>query len=378
MSRRCAIEAFDHIPGPRVVCGVGSLARLGALAQGLGATRALVVTDAGIASAGILERALHSLRAADIPPVIYDRVRPNPSSDDVAATADHARETASIDLIVGLGGGSAMDCAKAANFILTNGGVMSDYWGYGKAGGAMLPSIGVPTTAGTGSEAQSYALISDPETHRKMACGDLNARFRAVILDASLTTTMPFSVTAATGMDAIAHAVESYVSTKANPMSRLYAREAFALLDSSFERALTAPDDIDARAAMLLGAHYAGAAIENSMLGAAHASANPLTARHGVPHGAAVGLMLPHVVAYNEARLAGRYDGLAAPGGAALRARVEALRSAADMPTCLRDHGVALDDLDELAELATDEWTGKYNPRPLTGRDFRNLYEAAL
>ncbi|MBT3269468.1 iron-containing alcohol dehydrogenase [Candidatus Poribacteria bacterium] len=378
MSRHGAIEAFDHIPGPRVVCGVGSLARLGDLAQGLGGTRALVVTDAGVVRAGILERAVHSLRAASIAAVVYDRVRANPSSDDVAWAADHAREADPIDLIVGLGGGSAMDCAKGANFVLTNGGVMSDYWGYGKAGGPMLPSIGVPTTAGTGSEAQSYALISDPETHRKMACGDLNARFRAVILDASLTTTMPIGVTGATGMDALAHAVESYVSTKANPMSRLYAREAFALLDASFERALSAPDDMDARAAMLLGAHYSGAAIENSMLGAAHASANPLTARHGVPHGAAVGLMLPHVVAYNEAGRAGGYDGLGPYGAPGMCGRAEALRAAAGMPACLRDCGVHGDDLDALAALATEEWTAKYNPRPLTPADFRALYEAAL
>ena len=270
-----------------------------------------------------------------------------------------------------------MDCAKGVSFLLTSGGAMSDYWGYGKAGGPMLPSIGVPTTAGTGSEAQSYALISDPLTHRKMACGDVHARFRAVLLDASLTTTMPAHVTGATGLDAVAHAIESYVCTKSNPMSRMYAREAFSLLDSSFERALRAPNDMDARAAMLLGAHYAGAAIENSMLGAAHAAANPLTARHAVTHGAAVGLMLPHVVAYNACGQTDLYGGLGAGDAADLVGRVEALRLCAGMPKRLRDAGVREADIPGLSEMAADEWTGKYNPRPVAATDFASLYTAA-
>lgn len=378
MSAARPLEAFEHIPGPRVVCGVGGLSRLGALAEELGATRALIVTDAGVVAAGILERALRSLGAVSVECVTYDAVPPNPSSDAVSDAVDYARGQGVVDLIVGLGGGSAMDCAKGVNFILTSGGVMSDYWGYGKAGGPMIASIGIPTTAGTGSEAQSYALISDPATGRKMACGDLRARFRAVVLDASLTTTMPKTVTGVTGLDAIVHAVESYVSTKANPMSRMYAREAFRLLDAAFERVLTAPCDVDARASMLVGAHYAGAAVENSMLGAAHASANPLTARHGAPHGVAVGLMAPHVMAYNQEPDPACYDGLSVCGSADVRARVESLRAAASMPSRLRDCGIDAADLDTLADLATDEWTGKFNPRPLTRADFRDLYQAAL
>jgi len=378
MSPRRTLEAFEHIPGPRVVYGVGSLARLGALADGLGATRALVVTDAGVVAAGILDRALHSLQAASVAAVVYDGAPSNPSSDDVATAAAFAAERGPFDLIVGLGGGSAMDCAKGVNFILTGGGVMSDYWGYGKAGKDMIASIGVPTTAGTGSEAQSYALISDPVTGRKMACGDLRARFRGVVLDASLTTSVPCGVTGVTGIDAIVHAVESYVSTKANPLSRMYAREAFALIDGSLEAVLATPLDMDGRAAMLLGAHYAGCAIENSMLGAAHASANPLTARHGVPHGVAVGLMAPHVVAYNQEANAEWYDGLGAYQPETLAERLETLRAAAGMPSRLRECEVNGPDLDGLADLAAEEWTGKFNPRPVTRVDFRALYETAF
>ncbi len=373
-----AIEAFDHTPGPRIVSGVGSLARLGDLATRVGGTRAFVVTDAGVRSAGILERALHSLLAAGVEAVAYDAVPISPSSDDVASAASAARESGAFDLLVGLGGGSAMDCAKGVNFLLSNGGSMSDYWGYGKAGGAMLASIGVPTTAGTGSEAQSYALISDPATHRKMACGDIHARFRAVLLDASLTTTMPAHVTGATGMDAIAHALESYVCTKANPMSRMFSREAFALLNGAFERALEDGEDIDARAAMLLGAHYAGSAIENSMLGAAHACANPLTARHGLAHGLAVGLMMPHVLSYNAHARPGAYDGLVTGSAAQLIDRVVALRSAAGMPARLKDVGIVAADVPTLAEMAAEEWTGRYNPRPLDVEGLTTLYMAAF
>ena len=186
--------------------------------------------------------------------------------------------TRGVDSIVGLGGGSSLDCAKGINFVLTNGGSMRDYWGFGKASRPMLPMIAIPTTAGTGSEAQSYALISDAVTHVKMACGDPKAAFRAAILDPLLTRSQPREVTATAGYDAISHAVESYVTTRRNTASSVgFAREAWRLLAANFERVLRDPGDLEARGAMLLGAHFAGIAIENSMLGATHACANPLT-----------------------------------------------------------------------------------------------------
>src|SRR5262249_23950994 len=143
-----------------------------------------------------------------------------------------------VDSIIGLGGGSSMDCAKAINFVLTNGGRIQDYWGHGKADRPMLPMIGIPTTAGTGSEAQSYALISDSSTHVKMACGDAKAAFRVAILDPELTVSEPEAVRAASGYDAISHAVESYVSTARTPVSGLFALEAWRLLSGAYERAL--------------------------------------------------------------------------------------------------------------------------------------------
>src|SRR5205814_3377280 len=203
------------------------------------------------------------------------------------------------DLIVGLGGGSTMDTAKGVNFLLSNVGSMADYHGTSKAQNPMLPMIAVPTTAGTGSEAQSYALISDPQTHVKMACGDPKALPRLAILDPGLTATQPPKVAAATGIDAIAHAVETAGCTKRNATSRNLSTQSWQLLESSYEQAITNPHDDEARAKMLLGAHLAGCAIENSMLGAAHATANPLTSEFNITHGLAVGLMLPHVIRFN-------------------------------------------------------------------------------
>ena len=238
-----------------------------------------------------------------------------------------------------------MDCAKGINFLLTNGGAMSDYKGFGKATKPMLPSIGVPTTAGTGSEGQSFALIADEKTHLKMACGDRKAAFRVAILDPEVTVSQPRTVTAVTGIDAVSHALESYVTTRRNPLSQMFAREAWRLLDGNFERVLRQPGDLDARGAMQIGAHFAGVAIENSMLGVCHACANPLTAHYGLTHGIAIGVLLPHVVRFNAAAVGGLYGDLAhevgllngdgAAAGEVLARRMTELLRAAGLPTRL-------------------------------------------
>jgi alcohol dehydrogenase len=221
-----------------------------------------------------------------------------------------------------------------------------------------------------------------------MACGDEQARFRAVVLDPALAATAPRRTAAAAGLDAVSHALESAVTTAGNPVSRMLAREAWRLLEGALPAALAAPEDLGAVGRALLGAHLAGAAIEQSMLGAAHACANPLTARFGVVHGAAVALMLPHVVRFNAAAAAEGYAELAAaaglpgaPAGAgpaeALARRVEALRAAAGLPGRLADCGVPARALPALAAEATGQWTGRFNPRPATEADFLRLYEAA-
>jgi alcohol dehydrogenase len=381
-----SLPAFDYHPLSRVVFGVGTLARLGELARDLRGTRVLLITDPGLEAAGHPQRALQSLRSAGLEAFVFDAVEENPTTRHVEAGREMARDR-KVDLLVAVGGGSSMDCAKGVNFLLTNGGSMVDYKGFGKATKPMLPSIGVPTTAGTGSEAQSYALIADARTHTKMACGDRKAAFRISLLDPELTISQPASVTALTGLDALSHAVESYVTTKRNPLSQMFAREAWRLLQPNFEIVLRKPDDLEARSAMQLGAHLAGAAIETSMLGAAHALANPLTSHYGLTHGIAIGILMPHVVRFNAAAAGflfgdlvhdvGLLNGDEHAAGEVLARHLSSLLKAAELPATLSLCGVSHGILPLLAEEASQQWTGKFNPRPVGEPELLALYEAA-
>jgi alcohol dehydrogenase len=335
----------------------------------------MLVTDPGVRDAGHVELAVRSLHRAGIPVRVFDGVGENPTIIHVGRGFFIAREFKP-DLLIGLGGGSAMDCAKGINFLFTNGGRMQDYWGVNKATQPMLPMIAIPTTAGTGSDAQSYALITDPQTHQKMACGDSKALPRVAILDPLLTATQPPKVAAATGIDAIAHAVESSASTKRNETSLRFSREAWRLLDASFDRAMREPQNIEARERMLLGAHFAGAAIENSMLGAAHALANGLTAVCGTMHGVAVGMMLPHVVRFNS-RDANPYAAIC-EDPQALATRLESMLDAGSIPRRLSEIGAAADQLPQLASIAAKQWTATFNPRSVSESDLREIYEMAM
>ncbi len=382
-----ALPTFDFHPPTRVVFGPGMASRLGELTREYGGRRVMLVTDPGLKAAGHPQRAVASLTAAGCEVFLFDGVEENPTTKQVGVALDFARAS-SVDFLVAVGGGSSMDCAKGVNFLYTNGGRMADYKGFGLARKPMLPSIGVPTTSGTGSESQSYALIADEKTHLKMACGDRKAAFRAAILDPELTLSQPASVTAVTGMDALTHAVESYVSTRANWLSRSFSREAWRLLQPSFEAVLRHPKDLEARGRMQLGANLAGLAIENAMLGAAHACANPLTAHYGITHGTAVGAMLPHVIRFNIpacghlfadlADEAGLLNGDAGAGGELLARRITALMQAAGLPTRLRDLGVSPGIFPVLADEAAQQWTGRFNPRPVGERELQSLYEAAF
>ena len=377
---------FDFQPKTRVLFGAGSAARVGQAARELGFQRTLLVADPGIRAAGHAASVSEHLTAERIDVFVFDGFGVNPDSAMVDAGVAFARDL-SIDSIVGVGGGSSLDCARGINFVLRNGGTIGDFRGYGKARTPLLPMIAIPTTAGTGSEAQSYAVIADAKTHLKMACGDPSAAARVAILDPRLTLTAPAGVTALAGYDAIAHAVETAVTTKRNPMSDLFSQHAWRLLSEAFERVLLHPANEDARAAMLLGAHYAGMAIEQSMLGAAHACANPLTARFNLPHGLALAILLPRVVRWNSE--AGRHHYAALMGTPRRRARdedpaetlarrLEDFAMTAQLPRTLSEAGVPADAIPELASLAAEQWTGGFNPRPFDVRGAEEIYRAAL
>src|SRR4026209_2202866 len=353
------MKSFDFQPRTRVVFGPGVIERLGELARELNFRRTLLVADHGLVASGHVDEAVGPLSKAGIEVIRFHDFEVNPDSRMVENGAAFVTSL-HIDSIIGLGGGSSMDCAKGINFLLTNGGRMSDYRGYGKATQPMLPMIAIPTTAGTGNGGQSYALISDTESHAKMACGDPKVAFRVALLDPVLTLSQPRSITATSGFDAIAHAVETYVTTKRNPLSELFSLAAWRLLEPNYERVLNQPDNLEERGAMQLGAFYAGLAIENSMLGATHACANPLTARYGTAHGAAIAMLLPSVVRWNErfafdhyfrllswSSVSGQSNGVTATEALALR--LEDLAEIGGLRNSLRAAGIDHSELPELA-----------------------------
>ena len=372
-------ESWDaEIATVRVLYGAGRLSELGKVVRGHGGRRALLVSDPGLRAAGHVDAALARLAEAGVETRLFDEVGSNPTEADVESGAAFARSGGEPpEILVALGGGSAMDAAKGINFLLTNGGPVERFWGHGKNETPLLPAVAGPTTAGTGSEAQSYALISQEGTGRKMACGDRSARFRVALLDPELAVTAPREVVASAGFDAVSHAVEAFVTRGRTPISSMLAAEAWRLLDAHLPRAL-AGAGVDAHGPLQVAAHLAGAAIEASMLGGAHAAANPLTAHHRIPHGEAVAVMLPWVVRHNSRQVESLYRRLHPGGGDGLAARLEELRTAAGLPASLRALGLETADLDELAHAATAEWTAGYNPTPLAEGDFRTFYEQAL
>lgn len=381
-------------PGPTVRSGRGSLGSIGALAAALGFRRPLLTADRGIAEAGILDRALGPLREAGLEAAAFTEFGENPTETEAAAGAEAAVRHGA-DSLIGLGGGSSLDLAKAVGFLHAGGGVMEDYRGYDRAPNPLPPLLGVPTTAGTGSEAQSYALISRDRDHRKMACGAPSAMFRAVVHDPTLLGSAPPEVAAAAGYDALAHAVETAVTTRGDRASRSLSRRAFALLAGSFERVVSGAADLADRERMQRGAFCAGAAIERSMLGAAHALANPLTRRYGVSHGRALARTLPPVVRWNGRRdaVSSEYAALLRaagiePGeapGDTLAARLSEWAAVAALSGDPRpgDSGPAPGagnglppeaDLPDLAAEAAEEWTGRFNPRPFDAAAALSLY----
>ncbi len=370
------MKSFDTQLTQRVIYGENCIEKLAEYTIALGGSRVLIVTDPGIQEAGILNKAKTALNSEKIPCYVFSDVDPNPTTKHVDAAVQYAKTNLPIDLIIGLGGGSAMDTAKGANFLLTNQGKMEDYWGTNKATKPMLPSIGIPTTIGTGSEAQSYAIIAQEDTHVKMACGDKKAQFRTVLLDPTFIASLPIDIAATTGMDAIAHAIESYVSTRRNPMSQMFSLQAWKLLNQHYKPAIEQQNDIS-RGKMLFGAYLAGLAIENSMLGAAHACANPLTTRYGITHGIAVALMLPHVIRFNQSVAGELYGEIYTVG--ILSDRIEELKRIGNLPNTVQEchvqNNINTTDIPTLAKEAASQWTAQFNPRTLQRRDYIDLYK---
>ncbi len=380
------MDDAELVQTTQIVRGPGALREVADIAAG----RVFLVTDRGLVAAGHADRLRDLLETAGVDVRVYDEVTSDPDEEAVAAclAAYQRAQGDGFDWIVALGGGSAMDVAKGCAMLAAGGGRMADYLGRGRISVNRPRLLAVPTTAGTGSETQSFALIGNRDTGQKMACGGTAPAF--AVLDPSLTMTMPPLVTACTGLDTLTHAVEAAVTRRRSKASCALATEAFQLVEEHLEAVLDAPQDLEARDAMLYASALAGLAIENSMLGAAHSMANPLTRRFGVQHGRAVGQALPLVVAYNadepEAR-AGYADLARAAGLAdrdadereatrALLARLRALVARAGFGPRIDE--VPASAAEELAVEAAAQWTAQFNPRDVDAVAFRALYEELL
>lgn len=379
------MKAFEFAPGPMLVSGAGAAAMLGAW---LPAGRCLFVTDAQIMALGLAVDGLRSLAEAGIEAIIFDAVEADPSQATLTAAVAAGEGCSSV---VGFGGGSPMDVAKLAAYLLGSGDDLEAIWGVGKAMGKGLPLALVPTTAGTGSEATPISVIT-VAGGRKMAVNSAVLTAGLAILDAELTAGLPRNVTAATGIDAMVHAIEAYTSAhRKNPISDALAREALRLLSANLIRVCEAPQDMTARGAMLLGAHLAGLAFANAPVAGVHALAYPLGGLFHVPHGLSNALMLNGVLGHNMQAATAEYaelgillDPALAGEGMQGQARgfvehVASLCRAAGVPRRLSEIGVGPGDLDLLArEAMLQERLLVNNPCPISQADARRLYEAAL
>jgi alcohol dehydrogenase len=369
-----------HLP-PRINFGRGALATLGPAARGYGDS-ALLITDRGLAASTILRSAERGLAAAGVKSVIYDQVEPNPTIAQVEAALD-AGASHEAAMVISVGGGSAHDCAKAVALVGANGGEVRDFEGVDRSAQRSLPLICVNTTSGSGADVSRYAVITDPDREHKMIIADRHLMPRLAINDPLLTVGLPRNVTMGSGLDALTHAVEAYVSTLASDLSDLYALRAVELIAGSLERAVEDGDDLEARDRMMLGALLAGLAINSALVGAVHAMAHALGGVYDLPHGVCNGILLPHVVAFNEPAARERYSRIArilSPGASARRlpALLRRIGDKVGLPKGFAALGVARERIPDLAARAMSDLTMTTNPRPMSDADVRQLYERAL
>jgi alcohol dehydrogenase class IV len=375
------MQAYEFRYGPKLIAGAGAALRLAEL---LPAGRCLFVTDATVRALGLADPVLAALPDA----VVFDAVEQDPSQGTLMAAVAAGEGCASV---VGFGGGSPMDVAKLAAYLLGSGDDLDSIWGVGKATGQGLPLALVPTTAGTGSEATSVSVITIGGAV-KNAVNSAPLAAGWAVLDPELTLGLPRNVTAATGIDAMVHAIEAYTSARRkNPVSDMLAREALRLLSQNLIAACERPDDRAARAAMLLGAHYAGVAFDNAPVAGVHALAYPLGGHFHVPHGLANALVLTQVLGHNMQAAMADYaelgcvlDPSLAPLGRQAQAqafveRLADLAAATALPRRLSEVGIGPEHLDLLAaEAMKQQRLLVNNPCPISEADARRLYEAAL
>ena len=385
-----ACDSFTFATAPTIRFGAGCLDQIGALAGGVTGKTCLIVTDRGLVATGIVDQALSALQSCGIACEVFDQVEADPSEATVLMAVDRARSIG-CDSIIGLGGGSSLDVAKLVAYLAGTGEQISDIYGVGLASGKRLPLVLVPTTSGTGSEVTPIAIVTTP-SHEKMGVVSPVLLPDVALLDPLLTIGLPAHITAATGIDAMVHAIEAYASASPNnnPISRTLALQALRLLGGALWRGVHQGDDLNARSDLLIGSMLAGQAFANSPVAAVHALAYPIGGHFKIPHGLSNALVLPHVLRFNIDVAPNAYvemassafpqlaDVAASDRPAAFCDCLESLSRSCGLQQRLRDVGIAREALPMMARDAMNQTRLLVNnPRPVTEADALSIYEAA-
>ncbi len=381
------MKQFSFQLPTRIEFGNGIAATVGEEAKGLGGSRALVVTDPGIASAGLLDPILANLKKADLTVTVFDGVEPNPRDTSVARGAVVALSE-ECDVLVAVGGGSPMDTAKAIGVIQQEGGKITDYEGLGIVTKPITPLVAIPTTAGTGSEVTFWSVVTDTARSFKMSIGSPLIAARVALVDPELTVGLPATLTAATGVDALTHAVEGFTATLSEPLTDSLAVSAIRLIGKSLRQAYANGGNLEARYDMMLASLLAGVAFGNSDIGGVHCMGEAIGGLYDTPHGIAMAIYLPVVAAFNSIAVPEKFAVVAEALGedVAHLSTVEAARRAPMAIRRLTDDlripsattvGVRREDFPRLAKAASINVSVESNPRVASEQDFLDMYEAA-
>lgn len=374
---------------PEFVMGAGALQLVGRYAKNFAAQKVLLVTDPGLVATGWATKVVEALTQAGVPSVVFSEVSPNPREIEVMAGA-RLFQDAGCDLIVALGGGSPMDCAKGIGIVATSGEDILSFEGVDKVCIPGPPLICIPTTAGTAADVSQFAIINDTARHVKIAIISKAMVPDAALIDPRTTTTMPADLTAATGIDALVHAIEAYVSTASSPITDLHALEAVRLISANLVPAIQNPDEMQYRDAMMLASLLAGLAFSNASLGLVHAMAHSLGGLLDLPHGVCNALLLEYVVEFNHARAPERYAALAKAFGVDVEdlptdkqkerfiEALFALRKAVGLGHGLGQLGVKKENIPALARYASNDPCVATNPVKPEVQDIERIYERAL
>lgn len=384
-----ALYEIRKFVAPEFIFGVGARHRVGYYARNMMARRVLLVSDPGVIAAGWLEDVRQALNEADIESYVFKDLSPNPKDHEVMAGADFfARERC--DLIIAVGGGSAMDCAKGIGIVHANGGDIHAFEGADQVAVPGPPLICIPTTAGTSADVSQFCIIVNTPERYKMAIISKTVVPDVALIDPETTCSMDPYLTACTGLDALTHAIEAYVSTASSPVVDVHALAAIRLIRENLETAVAHPEALPARENMLLASLQAGLAFSNASLGAVHALAHSLGGFLDLPHGECNALLLEHVVRFNHPAASERYQQVGEAFGLDLRGLNEAagaerlasaitdLRQRIGVCGSLRERGVRSADIAELAEHAIRDACIFTNPRHATLADVKTIYDEAL